>query len=200
MVRVTAVVLEVTTSPEASSIVTCGWVREGHAAGGAGGCCVKTSLVAVPATVNEVLVAVIGRDRWCVAFRVKDARVPSVILQPAKVATPSRAVSGLRRCRPACRSSVDGQTADGVGRRGDEVASGVLHPHHGLRREGGATSSSVVGETWKAILSHAPATVKDALVPVARVRVVSVAVEGEGTLRAERDLAAGEGGHAIRRP
>ena len=68
MVRVTAVVLEVTTSPEASSIVTCGWVGKATPPVELVGCCVKTSLVAGPATVNEVLVAV-AVGPWCLPSR-----------------------------------------------------------------------------------------------------------------------------------
>ena len=81
-----------TTSPEASSTVTTGWVRSAVPPVELHGWVVKTSWVAAPATVNVALVAVLSPVAAADRVKLPESRV---ILHPAKVATPLAAVTGL---------------------------------------------------------------------------------------------------------
>ena len=86
-----AVVLVVTRSPLESSTQTTGWVPKAVPPVEAPGEVAKPSLVAAPATVKLALVACARSPS--VALRVKAPCVPSVILQPEKVAMPPTALT-----------------------------------------------------------------------------------------------------------
>jgi hypothetical protein len=90
---VTDAALVVTTSPEASSTLTTGWELNAVPPVALDGWVVKTSWEADPATVKPVLVEVVSP--LAVADSVKLPCVPRVTLQPANVATPETAVTGL---------------------------------------------------------------------------------------------------------
>jgi hypothetical protein len=70
-----------------------GWVAKAVALVEFDGCAVKTTFVAVPATVKLELVAVVSPDE--VTDSVNAPSVPSVIEHPANVATPEAAVTGF---------------------------------------------------------------------------------------------------------
>ena len=91
--RVTVDVSAVTTLPSESSTVTVGWVAKVTPPAELLGDAVKTSLLAAPATVKAALLP--GRRPVAVALRVKEPAVATVILHPAKVATPPVAALGL---------------------------------------------------------------------------------------------------------
>ncbi len=93
MVKVIVLVAVVTTSPLASSIDTWGAVVNTEPPVLLVGWTVKTSLLAPPATVNDLLLTVGSVRVESVAFSVNEPAVPSVILQPAKVAVPAAAVT-----------------------------------------------------------------------------------------------------------
>ena len=90
MARVTVDVSAVTTLPSESSTVTVGWVAKVTPPAELLGDTVNTSLLAAPATVNAALLP--GWRPGAVALRVKEPAVATVILHPAKVATPPVAV------------------------------------------------------------------------------------------------------------
>jgi len=83
----------VTTSPEASSTSTTGCVANGAPCAEPTGATPNTSLDATPATVKLALVPEVSPEE--AADTVKLPWVPRFTLQPANVATPDTAVTGL---------------------------------------------------------------------------------------------------------
>ncbi len=172
MASVTFEVFEVTTSPDESSIVTWGWVGKARPPVELLGSCVKTSFEAVPATVNDPLVALV---RFVAeAVREKEPCVPSVILHPAKVATPPVAVSGFE-----LQASVPDPEL--TARLMELVAPVTTSPEESSTQTTGWVGKAeplldAVGETPKTSCVAPPATVNDVLVPGVSACEVSVAV------------------------
>jgi hypothetical protein len=91
--RVIGAVPVVTRSPLESSMATEGWVANAVPKLALPGDAVKTSCVAVPATVKLLLTAVVSPAS--VACRVNDPWVPRLIAQPENETTPATAFTGL---------------------------------------------------------------------------------------------------------
>ena len=139
MARVMEAVELVTTLPDWSSTVTAGWVVQAAPSAPPPGWALKTSWEAGP----KVMVKLgAGRRGQPGGRRGQGVGVPAlpVISQPAKVATPLVAASGLPlvQARVARRAVGPDGEGDRVGRGGDGVAAGVLDGDDRLGGPGGA--------------------------------------------------------------